>query len=195
MRARCVSRRALRHGSVRCRGVGRAAGWLHAVAGCGLPCALGRGGARARKREGDGATPIGRWRLRRGALSRRSCARGRAPALPVRPIAPRRRLVRRAGDRNYNRPVRHPYPASAERLWRAGSRSTTSSSCSSYNDRPRVRGRRQRHLHASWRGRATRRPRAASRCARPRSAARMLRAASAGRARSSRRSAAAHRTR
>jgi L,D-peptidoglycan transpeptidase YkuD (ErfK/YbiS/YcfS/YnhG family) len=22
------------------------------------------------------------------------------------------------GDRNYNRPVRHPYPASAERLWR-----------------------------------------------------------------------------
>jgi L,D-peptidoglycan transpeptidase YkuD (ErfK/YbiS/YcfS/YnhG family) len=45
-----------------------------------------------------------------------------------------------SADRNYNRPVRHPYPASAERLWRADGLYdiVVVLDC---NDRPRVRGR------------------------------------------------------
>ena len=85
-----------------------------------MSCALGRGGRRMIKREGDGATPIGRWPIRRiylrpaGSLGLRH-KRSVSFATSLRPEdgwcdAP--------GDRNYNRPVRHPYPASAERLWR-----------------------------------------------------------------------------
>ena len=85
-----------------------------------MSCALGRGGRRMIKREGDGATPIGRWPIRRiylrpaGSLGLRH-KRSVSFAASLRPDdgwcdAP--------GDRNYNRPVRHPYPASAERLWR-----------------------------------------------------------------------------
>jgi len=82
-------------------------------------CALGRGGivAAADKREGDGATPAGRWPLRR-VLWRPD--RGPAPktALPVSPIAPDDGWCDAPGDGAYNRPVKHPYPASAEHLWR-----------------------------------------------------------------------------
>jgi len=38
--------------------------------------------------------------------------------LPVRPLEPDDGWCDAIGDRNYNRPVRHPYPAGAERLWR-----------------------------------------------------------------------------
>jgi L,D-peptidoglycan transpeptidase YkuD (ErfK/YbiS/YcfS/YnhG family) len=43
-------------------------------------------------------------------------------------------------DRNYNRPVRHPYPAGAERLWRTDALYDIVVVLD-YNDRPRVRGR------------------------------------------------------
>lgn len=36
----------------------------------------------------------------------------------MRPLRPQDGWCDAVGDRNYNRPVRHPYPASAERLWR-----------------------------------------------------------------------------
>ncbi|HEX7760274.1 MAG TPA: hypothetical protein VF459_12275, partial [Caulobacteraceae bacterium] len=52
-------------------------------------CALGKGGVKpaAKKREGDGATPLGTWPMRR-LLFRLD--RGAAPltALPAAPIAP-----------------------------------------------------------------------------------------------------------
>jgi len=87
------------------------------LGGLAFPCALGRSGRSARKREGDGATPVGRWRLT-AVLYRPD--RGRRPPtrLPVRPISPNDGWCDAPADRNYNRPVRHPYPASAERLWR-----------------------------------------------------------------------------
>lgn len=82
-------------------------------------CALGRGGLAeaAAKREGDGASPIGAWLLRR-VLWRAD--RGPIPetALPVAPIARDDGWCDAPGDPNYNRIVKHPYPASAERLWR-----------------------------------------------------------------------------
>ena len=84
-----------------------------------VPCALGKGGVKSaeNKREGDGASPIGVWPLRR-ALYRPD--RGGAPvtALPVQPISPEDGWCDDPADPNYNRPVRHPYPASAERMWR-----------------------------------------------------------------------------
>ena len=87
------------------------------LGGLAFPCALGRSGRSVRKREGDGATPVGRWRLL-GVLYRSD--RGRCPStrLPVRPIAPDDGWCDAPGDRNYNRPVRLPYPARHERMCR-----------------------------------------------------------------------------
>ena len=44
------------------------------VGGTVFPCALGRGGISAGKREGDGATPLGAMRLLSGYLRGRSFA-------------------------------------------------------------------------------------------------------------------------
>jgi len=82
-------------------------------------CALGPAGVIAadRKREGDGATPLGAWPMRR-VLYRPD--KGPAPrtALPLAPIAPDDGWCDDPGDPAYNQPVKLPYPASAEALWR-----------------------------------------------------------------------------
>jgi L,D-peptidoglycan transpeptidase YkuD (ErfK/YbiS/YcfS/YnhG family) len=81
--------------------------------------ALGKGGLlpAAEKREGDGASPIGRWPLRR-VLYRPD--KGPAPqtSLPIEAIGPHDGWCDAPPDPAYNRPVTLPYPASAERLWR-----------------------------------------------------------------------------
>ena len=85
-----------------------------------LPCALGRGAVSARKREGDGATPLGRLRLVCGYCRPRQ-ARDLQPfrtRLPMRAAGPKLGWCDAAEDRNYNRPVRIPYPASHERMLR-----------------------------------------------------------------------------
>ncbi|MCC7266845.1 MAG: L,D-transpeptidase family protein [Caulobacteraceae bacterium] len=81
-------------------------------------CALGRRGVRpaADKREGDGASPAGVWPLRRVLWRADRLARP-ATALPVAAIAEDDGWCDAPDDRRYNRPVRLPYPASAERLW------------------------------------------------------------------------------
>jgi L,D-peptidoglycan transpeptidase YkuD (ErfK/YbiS/YcfS/YnhG family) len=81
-------------------------------------CALGRGGIRRAKREGDGATPAGVHRIV-GALFRPGrIARAALPdwALPIRP---RDLWCDAPGHRDYNKLVRAPFPASAESLRRA----------------------------------------------------------------------------
>lgn len=82
-----------------------------------LRCAIGRGGIRADKREGDGATPVGRFPLRR-LLFRAD--RGGAPetGLPVVPIAPQDGWCDDPGHADYNRPIDLPHAARHERLWR-----------------------------------------------------------------------------
>lgn len=82
-----------------------------------LRCALGRSGIRTRKREGDGATPRGSFRLESAFYRRDKLARP-ASALPRAAIRPDDAWCDAANDRNYNRRVKHPYPASAECLWR-----------------------------------------------------------------------------
>lgn len=82
-----------------------------------LRAALGRGGIRADKREGDGATPVGMLALRR-VLYRAD--RGPTPrcAVPVEPIAPDDGWCDDPADTAYNRPVTLPYSARHEVLWR-----------------------------------------------------------------------------
>lgn len=82
-----------------------------------LPCALGHAGMAARKREGDGATPKGRFALRR-LLYRAD--RGPRPltGLPARPLAPDMGWCDDAAHRHYNRAVRLPFAGHHERLWR-----------------------------------------------------------------------------
>jgi L,D-peptidoglycan transpeptidase YkuD (ErfK/YbiS/YcfS/YnhG family) len=67
--------------------------------------------------------------------------RGRRPPtrLPVRPIRRADGWCDAPTDRNYNRSVRHPYPASAERLWREDGLYDLVVLLS-HNARPRVRG-------------------------------------------------------
>ncbi len=80
-------------------------------------CALGRGGIRADKREGDGGTPVGRFLLRR-VLWRADRLPRPDTGLPVRAIAPDDGWCDAPEDPAYNRPVTGPYPASHEALWR-----------------------------------------------------------------------------
>ena len=80
---------------------------------------LGRGGvvAAADKREGDGATPLGLWRLRR-VLYRADWVGAPVTALPSAPICRDDGWCDAPNDRAYNRQVKLPYTASCERLWR-----------------------------------------------------------------------------
>jgi len=104
-----------------------------------LPCALGRAGCRVHKREGDGATPIGRWTMRE-VLYRPDRVRRPRTGLPTKPIRTDDGWCDAPADRNYNRPVRLPYRASAERLWRHDALYDVVVVLG-YNDRPRSRGR------------------------------------------------------
>lgn len=120
------------HGLGRSRGVVQVGRLL-------LRCAFGRCGRRADKREGDGATPIGTLSLKE-VFYRRD--RGLPPrtALPVRPIHPLDGWCDAVGDRNYNRRVRHPYPASAEHLRREDDVYDIIVVLDA-NERPRIQGR------------------------------------------------------
>jgi L,D-peptidoglycan transpeptidase YkuD (ErfK/YbiS/YcfS/YnhG family) len=82
-----------------------------------LRCALGRGGVRRQKHEGDGVTPVGAWPMR--------CLFYRADRLaPPQTRLPASAIAHDDGwcdapdDANYNKKVPLPHPASAERLWR-----------------------------------------------------------------------------
>jgi L,D-peptidoglycan transpeptidase YkuD (ErfK/YbiS/YcfS/YnhG family) len=79
--------------------------------------ALGYGGIRAGKREGDGATPVGILPLRT-VLYRPDRQPAPVCAVPVRPLSPYDGWCDDPAHPAYNRPVRLPVNASAEALWR-----------------------------------------------------------------------------
>lgn len=81
-------------------------------------CAIGPAGVTAAKQEGDGATPLGFLPLRH-VLYRADKVRPPHTSLPVAPIQPDDGWCDALGDPSYNRPVKLPYPASHEILWRA----------------------------------------------------------------------------
>jgi L,D-peptidoglycan transpeptidase YkuD (ErfK/YbiS/YcfS/YnhG family) len=101
---------------IRSRPGSRTRGWL--IAGSvKIPVALGRTGIRLDKREGDGATPAGRFRPRR--LWWRA-DRGSRPQslLPIRAIRADDAWSEDPRERRYNLPFRLGSAAAGDRLWR-----------------------------------------------------------------------------
>jgi L,D-peptidoglycan transpeptidase YkuD (ErfK/YbiS/YcfS/YnhG family) len=121
----------------------------HAAAGCSrgvllagsraIPVVLGRTGIAANKREGDGATPRGRfrlirlwWRADRGPLPR--------TLLTARRIDRALAWCENPGDRRYNHPFRRLANEPGDRLWRDDHLYDLVIELS-HNTRPRVAGR------------------------------------------------------
>lgn len=90
------------------------------VKGRTVRCALGKAGVivAADKREGDNRSPVGVWMIRQVLYRPDVYPDGPTTALPVEAMAPDDGWCDAPGDPAYNRPVKLPYPASAERLWR-----------------------------------------------------------------------------
>jgi len=116
----------------------RTQGWLRAGAWS-VPVALGRGGVRANKREGDGGTPRGRffpvrvwWRADR--LPRP------ATSLPTRRIGRADAWSEDPADRRYNRPFRRSANEPGDRLWREDGLYDLFIEID-HNTRPRIAGR------------------------------------------------------
>ncbi|MEQ8709516.1 MAG: L,D-transpeptidase family protein [Rhodospirillales bacterium] len=95
-----------------CKGV------IDSVAGS-FACALGRGGVTTAKKEGDGATPAGIWPLRRLLVrTDRIAPQDIVTGLPVVPIDRQDGWCDDPVHAAYNRPVRLPFAAGHEVMWR-----------------------------------------------------------------------------
>ncbi len=82
-----------------------------------ISCALGRSGTARAKREGDGASPVGRFRILQAFYRADHGPRPRT-GLPLRAIRPRDGWSDDVRDRRYNRLVPLPCPTSHEKMWR-----------------------------------------------------------------------------
>jgi L,D-peptidoglycan transpeptidase YkuD (ErfK/YbiS/YcfS/YnhG family) len=91
-------------------------GWLTA-GGQTVPVALGRGGIRANKREGDGGTPKGTFRPRQLWWRADRHPRPRT-FLPVRAIGPQDGWCEDPASHHYNQPIRLDRASSGDRLQR-----------------------------------------------------------------------------
>ncbi len=103
-----------------------------------IPCSLGRHGVTWSKREGDGKTPAGRFRLM-GGYWRADRLRPIRGALALAPIKAHMGWCDDAADANYNRPLRLPARARHEELLRADGLYDVVLILD-HNERPRVRG-------------------------------------------------------
>ncbi|MBL8643595.1 MAG: L,D-transpeptidase family protein [Rhodospirillaceae bacterium] len=81
------------------------------------PCALGRSGVSAEKKEGDGATPVGTFALRRVFFRADRLQRPKTH-LPMTAANPHDGWCDAPYSASYNQIVRMPFPDSAENLWR-----------------------------------------------------------------------------
>ncbi len=134
----CMKKRTITNILVRPRPGRPTQGWLTAGA-LTVPVALGRGGIKANKFEGDGATPRGRFRLTR--LWWRPDRHPRPPTmLPVRRIRPADGWCEDPADRRYNQAVTIPAGSMADRLTRADHLYDFIIELD-HNTRPRVAGR------------------------------------------------------
>lgn len=113
-------------------------GWLCADTMC-LPVALGRSGIKANKREGDGGTPRGTFRLKRLWWRKDRLPRP-LTALPARPIGRQDAWSEDPADRRYNRPVLRRPGEPGDRLWREDALYDLIVEID-HNDRPRISGR------------------------------------------------------
>jgi L,D-peptidoglycan transpeptidase YkuD (ErfK/YbiS/YcfS/YnhG family) len=83
-----------------------------------LRCHIGRSGTRFSKREGDGATPYGTYRVLGGFYRQDRLPRPRSGVL-LRAVTRNDLWCDDPKDRRYNRPVKAPFAPSHEELWRA----------------------------------------------------------------------------
>jgi L,D-peptidoglycan transpeptidase YkuD (ErfK/YbiS/YcfS/YnhG family) len=104
-----------------------------------IKVAIGRGGIKANKREGDGATPTGRYRLVRLWWRPDRLPRPRT-MLPARPITAADGWCEDPTDRRYNRPIRMLPGQPGDRLQRADELYDLIIEID-HNQRPRVSGR------------------------------------------------------
>ena len=123
---------------VRPRAGNRTQGWLEAGP-LAIPVALGRTGIRTNKREGDGGTPRGHFRLVRlwYRADRHPLPRTR---LPVQRITRDIAWCEDPRDRRYNRPFRRAADEAGDRLWREDALYDFIIEID-HNTRPRVAGR------------------------------------------------------
>src|SRR5262249_35140606 len=99
----------------------RPGGMTHGILTAGrfaIPVVLGRAGIRANKREGDGATPRGRFRMLRLWWRADRHPRPRT-GLPVSRIDPHIAWCEDTKDRRYNQPFHRSANEPGDRLWRA----------------------------------------------------------------------------
>jgi len=82
-----------------------------------ISCAIGKGGIVADKREGDGGTPIGVWRMESVHYRADRVVRPKT-ALPVAPISARDGWCDDPAESAYNEPIRLPASCSHERMRR-----------------------------------------------------------------------------
>lgn len=133
-----MTRQTLSRLSVRRKAGDPTRGWLSAGSLV-IPVALGRGGVKANKREGDGATPRGHFRLKR--LWWRADRHPRPlTQLPVKRIGPNDGWCEDPADRHYNQPVKLDPRSKADRLKRADNLYDFIIEID-HNTRPRVKGR------------------------------------------------------
>jgi len=104
-----------------------------------LPVALGRGGIRANKREGDGGTPRGTFRLRRLWWRADRMTRPMTQ-LPIRGIRGDDAWCEDPRDRHYNQPIRRDADAAGDRLKRLDQLYDLIVELD-HNTRPRIAGR------------------------------------------------------
>lgn len=114
-----------------------AKGWL-VIGNRRFACLLGKNGRAFRKREGDGKSPIGTWRLtglyfRPDKMLRPRCR------LPTAPLRRDDGWCDAKGHKDYNRKVKLPCAASHEDLWRSDEAYDLLAT-TSHNQRPRKQG-------------------------------------------------------
>lgn len=103
-----------------------------------FPCRLGKTGRRFMKREGDGASPIGVFKLEQLYYRPDRISRPRTQ-INSRQVKKSDGWCDASGVFQYNRQVNLPFAASHEQLWRADNAYNIVIS-SNYNQKPRIRG-------------------------------------------------------
>lgn len=103
------------------------------------PCLMGEAGVTGAKREGDGATPLGCFALRR-VLYRPDRLAPPATRLPVAALSPRDGWCDDPEDPLYNQQIRQPFNGRFEILWRED-RLYDVIVVLGYNDAPAIPGR------------------------------------------------------
>jgi L,D-peptidoglycan transpeptidase YkuD (ErfK/YbiS/YcfS/YnhG family) len=103
-----------------------------------FPCLLGKSGRRHAKREGDGASPIGTWKIEQ-LYYRPHKMRRPSTALKCKPMSPKDGWCDAVNDGHYNRHVALPFNASHENLWRQDAAYDLIAT-TNHNQRPRIKG-------------------------------------------------------